>query len=104
MNSAFVLAAGFGSRLRPLTHHRPKPLLPICGITLLDHARAHLGAHGIDHILVNDDFDTTSKAFFRLSRDEYKWLPSPAKMQMLVRRSNKVRKLREELKALDGQN
>ena len=52
-NSAFVLAAGFGSRLRPLTHHRPKPLLPICGITLLDHARAHLGAHGIDHILVN---------------------------------------------------
>lgn len=57
-----------------------------------------------DHILVNDDFDTTSKAFFRLSRDEYKWLPSPAKMQMLVRRSNKVRKLREELKALDGQN
>ena len=53
MNSAFVLAAGFGSRLRPLTNHRPKPLLPICGITLLDHARAHLGAHGIDHILVN---------------------------------------------------
>ena len=40
-------------------------------------------------------------AFFRLTRDEYKWLPSPAKMQMLIRRSNKVKKLQEELLALE---
>ncbi|MFT5685879.1 MAG: NDP-sugar pyrophosphorylase family protein, partial [Myxococcota bacterium] len=53
MTSAFLLAAGFGSRLRPLTLHRPKPLLPVCGIPLLDHARAHLLSHGITHLLVN---------------------------------------------------
>jgi mannose-1-phosphate guanylyltransferase len=53
MTSAFLLAAGFGTRLRPLTLHRPKPLLPVCGITLLDHAAAHLTAHGITDILVN---------------------------------------------------
>ena len=54
-----------------------------------------------DHILVNDDFEETSNAFFRLSRDEYKWLPSPAKMQMLIRRSRKVKRLQEELKILE---
>lgn len=54
-----------------------------------------------DHILVNDDFELTSNAFFRLSRDEYKWLPSPAKLQMLKRRAAKVRKLQEELLALE---
>ena len=35
-----------------------------------------------DYVLINDDFSLTSNSFFRLSRDEYKWLPSPAKMQL----------------------
>ena len=51
--TAFLLAAGFGSRLRPLTLHRPKPLLPVCGVPLLDHAQAWLSAHGIEEIVVN---------------------------------------------------
>ena len=54
-----------------------------------------------DYILINDDFSKACNNFFRLTRDEYKWLPSPAKMQMLVRRSNKVKKLQEELKTLE---
>ena len=33
-----VLAAGEGRRLRPLTHERPKPLCPLAGVPLLDHA------------------------------------------------------------------
>lgn len=54
-----------------------------------------------DHVLVNDDFSLTSNSFFRLSRDEYKWLPSAAKMQMLLRRIDKVKRLSEELTSLD---
>ncbi len=49
----FLLAAGFGTRLRPLTHHRPKPLAPVCGIPMLDHAAALLQQHGIHSAVVN---------------------------------------------------
>jgi guanylate kinase len=55
-----------------------------------------------DYELVNDDFSETSNSFFRLSRDEYRWLPSAAKMQMLLRRIEKVKKLKSELAALDA--
>lgn len=51
--TAFLLAAGLGTRLRPLTLHRPKPLLPICGRPLLDEALARLRAAGHREILVN---------------------------------------------------
>lgn len=51
--TAFLLAAGFGSRLRPLTLARPKPLLPVGGVPMLDHALAHARAHGHEHVLVN---------------------------------------------------
>jgi N-acetyl-alpha-D-muramate 1-phosphate uridylyltransferase len=37
-----VLAAGAGERLRPLTLRRPKPLCPVDGVPLVDHARARL--------------------------------------------------------------
>jgi guanylate kinase len=56
-----------------------------------------------DHVLINDDFSLTSNSFFRLSRDEYKWLPSAAKMQMLLRRIDKVKRLKKELATLDEQ-
>jgi mannose-1-phosphate guanylyltransferase len=51
--TAFLLAAGFGSRLRPLTSARPKPLLPLCGAPMLDHVLAHVRQHGHEHVLVN---------------------------------------------------
>ena len=51
--SAFILAAGLGTRLRPLTLHRPKPLLPVCGVPMLDQSLALARAHGHAHVLVN---------------------------------------------------
>ena len=53
MATAFLLAAGFGTRLRPLTEVVPKPLLPVCGIPMLDYALAHVRAHGHTDVIVN---------------------------------------------------
>lgn len=53
MFDAFVLAAGFGTRLRPLTEHRPKPLVPVCGVPLLSYALAHCARHGLREVVVN---------------------------------------------------
>ncbi len=51
--SAFVLAAGFGTRMRPLTLHRPKPLVPVCGVTVLEQSLALCAKHGITSAVVN---------------------------------------------------
>lgn len=51
--TAFLLAAGLGTRLRPLTLARPKPLLPVGGVAMLDLALAQLRQHGHERVLVN---------------------------------------------------
>ncbi len=50
---AFVLAAGFGTRLRPLTLSRPKPLVPVCGVPLLAYSLALCARHGLSRVVVN---------------------------------------------------
>jgi len=50
---AFVLGAGLGTRLRPLTEKRPKPLVPLYGKPLITFALDHLIASGIESFAVN---------------------------------------------------
>ncbi len=50
---AVLLAAGFGSRLLPLTREVPKPLLPLWGRTMLDHALDLLVSFGVREVLIN---------------------------------------------------
>ena len=48
-----VLAAGLGTRLRPVTETIPKPLIEINGRTLLDHAIDRLALAGVERVVVN---------------------------------------------------
>lgn len=50
---AMILAAGYGTRLRPLTYAKPKPMVPICNRPLLGYAVERFLAMGVDEIVVN---------------------------------------------------
>ena len=52
VTKAIILAAGVGSRLRPLTDSRPKCLLEVGGRTLLDHQMASLRRYGVTDVVV----------------------------------------------------
>lgn len=51
--SAMVLAAGLATRMRPLTETTAKPLLPLGGRPLIDHALNHLADVGVGTVAVN---------------------------------------------------
>jgi MurNAc alpha-1-phosphate uridylyltransferase len=53
LTHAMVLAAGLGTRMRPLTEDTPKPLLPLEGRSLLHHALDRLRDAGVAHHVVN---------------------------------------------------
>ena len=53
VRKAIVLAAGFGTRLRPLTLSRPKPLLPVMGEPMLARILDMLVSWGVEEIAVN---------------------------------------------------
>jgi mannose-1-phosphate guanylyltransferase len=50
---AMLLAAGLGTRLRPLTYELPKPMVPVLGRPVMEHILRLLARHGFDDVVAN---------------------------------------------------
>jgi len=57
MAKGMILAAGQGTRVRPLTKDLPKPMIPILGKPLMEYLIEHLASYGIKEIMVNVAFN-----------------------------------------------
>jgi len=53
IKTAFILGAGLGTRLRPLTENIPKPLLEIGGRPIITYAMEHLRSIGVKRFIIN---------------------------------------------------
>ncbi len=67
---ALLLAGGFGTRLRPLTYTRPKPLIPVAGRPMLEWALDRLSPE-VDHVVVAVNWlaETLEEYFAQSERD-----------------------------------
>lgn len=70
---ALLLAAGLGTRLRPLTNHLPKCLVPIHGRPLLDYWLETLLDHGVEQVLINTHY---MAPMVRQYLNQSTWLPN----------------------------
>jgi MurNAc alpha-1-phosphate uridylyltransferase len=68
---AMLLAAGLGTRMRPLTDHTAKPLLTLGGRTLLDHALDRLAEAGVETVVVNTHWHADAVTAHLAARAEW---------------------------------
>ena len=68
-NTAMIMAAGLGKRMRPLTATKPKPLIEVNGKALLDHVLEKLRAAGVKKIVVNVHYLADALEAHLMSRD-----------------------------------
>lgn len=54
--AALLFAAGLGTRMRPLTDSRPKPLIKVAGTPLIDHALAQIAPLRLPRVVVNSHY------------------------------------------------
>jgi MurNAc alpha-1-phosphate uridylyltransferase len=65
-----LLAAGLATRMRPLTDHTAKPLLPLGGRPLIDHALNRLAASGVETVVVNAHWHADRVAAHLVARQD----------------------------------
>ena len=53
LKKAMILAAGYGTRLKPLTDSVPKALVKVNGIPMIEHVLKRLSGFGINHVVIN---------------------------------------------------
>jgi len=68
---AMILAAGLGTRLRPLTDDRPKALVTVAGRTLLEIALARLRVFGVSEVIVNAHHYAEKIADYLKANDDF---------------------------------
>lgn len=71
---AFVLAAGHGTRMRPLTDTLPKPMVSVGGKPLIDHILEKLGTEGVSEVIINTHhlYEVIEKHLKAISRPRIK--------------------------------
>ncbi len=72
---AMVLAAGLGTRLRPLTNEITKPMVPVLDRPVMEHIVDLLDAHGFEHVIANLHYFPDSIREYFGARLEYRYEP-----------------------------
>lgn len=78
LTHAMILAAGLGTRMRPLTETLPKPMIPVQGKPLIDWCLDFVTGVGIHHVVVNSSYlperleaHLASRPQVRVSREDF---------------------------------
>ena len=81
INTALILCAGYGKRLNPITLSKPKPLIEINKITLLQNTLNLINSLGVENILINS---------FYLSEQIEKYVATSTQNLKIIKDGDKI--------------